>query len=248
MVVHTKLSHILYCLTGLLCLAPIGGWADVEALSQASEASHHLDLGLVFRASPVIYTILLLLSVGALSLWLYSLFTLKEEDLLPTEFMHHVRELLAQGQFEQALSYCQENRNFCASILASGIAARRHGPQVMMDVVQSEGKRQGNSLWQRITLLNEVAVVAPMFGLLGTVLGLFFAFYDGSQSPESLAAIFDGLGVAVGTTVAGLIVAIMAMIFYTTLKFRVLGLLNSVENEAVALINLIEQDEVNAKG
>jgi len=247
MIAKLTARRALFSLVGLLSLLPTLGWADADALSQASEASHQLNLGLVFRASPVIYSILLLLSVGALSLWLYSLFTLKEEDLLPTEFTHHVRELLAQGQFEQALSYCQENHNFCASIVASGIAARRHGPQVMMDVVQSEGRRQGNSLWQRITLLNEVAVVAPMLGLLGTVLGLFFAFYDGSQSPESLAAIFDGLGVAVGTTVAGLIVAIMAMIFYTTLKFRVLGLLNSVENEAVGLINLIEQDEASAE-
>ena len=93
------------------------------------------------------------------------------------------------------------------------------------------------------SLLNEVAVIAPMLGLLGTVLGLFFAFYDSNRTTESIASIFDGLGIAVGTTVVGLIVAILAMIFYTTLKFRVVNLLNTIENESMALATLVEYDQ-----
>lgn len=213
--------------------------------TDAEVVSGTLDLQRVLGASPVIYALLLALSVVSLSIWLYTMVTLRQRDLMPDDFTLQVRQLLTERQFDTALSLCNDNSSFCARVLGCGIAARRHGPQVMMDVVQAEGRRQGNALWQRISLLNEVSVVAPMLGLLGTVLGIFIGFYDSSNSPESLSAIFDGFGIAVGTTVAGLIVAIMAMIFYTTLKFRVLNLLNVVENEAVSLVNLVEQESTD---
>ncbi|MDP1834458.1 MAG: MotA/TolQ/ExbB proton channel family protein [Chlamydiales bacterium] len=212
---------------------------DVFAQAQQTGA---LDLTRVFAASPLIYSLLVVLSIASVSIWLYTFITLKLKDMMPDAFTHQVRQLLSERQFDSALALCHESRNFCSSIIASGISARRHGPQVMMDVVQAEGRRQGNSLWQRIALLNEVAVIAPMLGLLGTVMGIFMGFYDSGNSPDSLASIFDGFGIAVGTTVAGLIVAILAMIFYATLKYRVLNVLNTVENEAVAIINLVDQE------
>ena len=145
-----------------------------------------------------------------------------------------------EKRYDMAFENCTRARHFTASILASGIASRGHGHQVVMEAMQTEGKRCGVTLWQRISLINDVAVISPMLGLLGTVLGLFYAFYDVNRSPDTLASIFDGLGIAVGTTVAGLIVAILAMIFYATLKFRVIHLLNTLENETVSLGHLIE--------
>lgn len=110
----------------------------------------------------------------------------------------------------------------------------------MIDAMKSEGKRAATAFWQRLSLLNDIVVVAPMLGLLGTVIGMFYAFYDINRSAESINALFDGLGIAVGTTVAGLIVAIIAMIFYTTLKYRIVKTLAEVENEALALSTLID--------
>ncbi len=208
----------------------------------AAATDTHLDLAAIFKSCPVIYSILISLSVTALSLWLYSMLTLKINDFMPPDFTQTVRQLLSERRFESALETCQQNSNFCAPILATGLQSRRHGPQVMMDMVQLEGRRQANSLWQRISLLNEIAVIAPMIGLLGTVLGLFLAFYNTGHSSESLASIFDGFGIAVGTTVAGLLVAILAMIFYVSLKYRVVNLLSVVENESLALISLVEKE------
>ncbi len=78
-----------------------------------------------------------------------------------------------------------------------------------------------------------------MLGLLGTVIGMFYAFYDVNRSAESINALFDGLGIAVGTTVAGLVVAILCMLFSTTLKYRLIKTLSHVENEALHLSTLI---------
>ena len=78
-------------------------------------------------------------------------------------------------------------------------------------------------------------------GLLGTVIGMFYAFYDVNRSAESINTLFDGLGVAVGTTVAGLVVAIFAMIFSTTLKYRLIKALSKVENESLSMSALMYQ-------
>ena len=81
-----------------------------------------------------------------------------------------------------------------------------------------------------------------MLGLLGTVLGMFYAFYDLNRSFESITSLFDGLGVSVGTTVAGIFVAILAMVLHSTSKYKLIKSLTYAENEAVTLARLIDNN------
>lgn len=201
-----------------------------------------IDLQKIFAAAPIIYSILLLMSVSSLVLWLYTLATFRSKEILPHLFTQNLRECLEKQQYEEAQALCRSNSNLLSTIVRAGLAARRHGPQVMIDAMKSEGKRSSASFWQRLSLLNDIAIVAPMLGLLGTVIGMFYAFYDVNRSIESINALFDGLGIAVGTTVAGLIVAIVAMIFSTTLKYRLVKNLSLVENEALSMSAWIESD------
>ena len=87
-----------------------------------------------------------------------------------------------------------------------------------------------------------------MLGLLGTVLGMFYAFYDINRSIESITTLFDGLGVSVGTTVAGLVVAILALILHSITKYRLVKVLAHVENEAQAIATIIDDRVVEYKG
>ncbi len=231
-----------------LCLLasslPIKTFANtVQSIVQnAGVKESSFDLVKVFYSCPIIYGILLFMSLASFIIWLYSLLTLRLSDMMPSDFILSLRKLLQEHRYDTAIIKCHQDNNFCSSIIAAGISARKHGPQVMMEIMRSEGRRLGTILWQRISLLNEIAVIAPMLGLLGTVLGLFFAFYDSTRSTESIAALFDGLGIAVGTTVLGLVVAIIAMVFFTMLKFRVIKLLNTIENESMSLVNVISPD------
>lgn len=198
------------------------------------------DIVEVFKSCPIIYTILIVMSIAATAIWLYSFATLRLNTMMPSAFISKIRDYFIEQRYEAALSSCVEENSFAAKIIAAGIASRQHGPQLMVDAIRSEARRTSNSLWQRVSLLNEIAVVAPMLGLLGTVVGLFFAFYNSGRTAESIASIFDGLGIAVGTTVVGLVVSILAMIYYTTLKFRVVQLLSTIETETLALVNLVD--------
>jgi biopolymer transport protein ExbB len=200
-----------------------------------------LDLKKVFGSAPIIYFLLLIMSVASLGIWLYSLITFRTKDIMPEEFRNNLRTLLEREQYEQAQKLCTSKDNLLAALVKTGLTSRDLGPQIMIDAMKYEGKRASTAFWQRLSLLNDIVIVAPMLGLLGTVIGMFYAFYDVNRSIESINALFDGLGIAVGTTVMGLIVAILAMIFYTTLKYRIVRTLSVVENEALALSSLIRR-------
>lgn len=194
----------------------------------------------VFAGAPVIYTILFLLSSLSVCVWLYSMFTIRPVEFLPPKLVKEIRTKLISNQFDEALDLCVKEKHFFCKMLASGILARKHGLTVMIDTMKAEGKRSTVTFWQRIGILNEIAIIAPMLGLLGTVLGMFYAFYDLNRSMESVSLLFDGLGVSVGTTVAGLIVAIVAMVLYAVSKYRLVRILASVETEAQTFASLID--------
>lgn len=200
-----------------------------------------IDLKKIFSSSPLIYAVLALMSVASLTLWIYTLATFRPKDMMPESFRQELRSLLLKKEFEKAKVFCDSQPNFLSSLIAAGLLTKEFGPQVMIDAMKSEGKRISTPFWQRQSMLNDIALVAPMLGLLGTVIGMFYAFYDVNRSIESINALFDGLGIAVGTTVVGLIVAILAMIFATTLRYRLVRNLSLVENEALALSSMIKE-------
>ncbi len=200
-----------------------------------------VDVKNVFTSAPLIYSALSLMSVASLALWIYSLATFRAKEILPPDFLATLRGHLHKKQFREAETLCKKHGKLLGTIVHAGLSTRQLGAQVMMDTMKSEAKRASTKFWQRLALLNDVVIIAPMLGLLGTVIGMFYAFYDVNRSIESINALFDGLGIAVGTTVMGLIVAILAMVFYTTLKYRVVKTLSEVEVEALSLSTLIER-------
>lgn len=213
---------------------------QIIAGSRPQKQGGSMNLYEVFAASPIIYSILIAMSITSLVILIFTLSTFRKKDLMTKSTVDNIRNLLADDNYDQALEYCEINKNLLSTMIAAGIYSRKHGAQFVIESIKSEGKRATEKIWHRISILNDIVIVAPMLGLLGTVVGMFYAFYDINRSIDTLSALFDGLGVAVGTTVAGLIVAILSMLFYSILKFKMLKELNIVESEAVSLGNLIK--------
>jgi biopolymer transport protein ExbB len=188
------------------------------------------------------------MSVFSVCIWLYSILSLRSSAHLSAKFIKEVRNKLNSNQIEETLSLCETNNNLFCKMVCTGIQSRRHGLPVMIEAMKAEGKRSTISFWQKIGLLNDIAIIAPMLGLLGTVLGMFYAFYNVNRSIESISILFDGLGISVGTTVAGLVVAILALILHSTAKYRLVRALSYVENEAQSVAVLIDDRTSILKG
>lgn len=218
--------------------------AFVPALVPANiqeKSSVMINFRQVFFAAPVIYTILMIMSVGSFAIWIQSFFTLRKQKSLPSQAIKQIKENLEKGNYEEAAKIARNSSTVLGKMLASAILHRAEGLTAMLELTKSEGKRASISFWQKMQLLGDVAAIAPMIGLLGTVVGMFYAFYDLNRSSESVTKLFDGLGVSVGTTVAGLIVALLAMAFYSLTKFRLVRVLNQAENEVHFIAPLIAE-------
>lgn len=200
-----------------------------------------IDFAQVFSGAPTIYSLLIALSVGSFCIWLYTFLSLRTSVLAPKQAVSLLKEKLSRHEFDEALSLCHNNSSVLFKMVASALPQKNQGETVLFDLMKTEGKRITATLWQKIALLNDVAIIAPMIGLLGTVLGMFYAFYDLNSSTESISALFDGLGISVGTTVCGLLVAILAMAFHALTRYHLMKQLILVESEAKSIATLMQQ-------
>ncbi len=128
-------------------------------------------------------------------------------------------------------------------ILAAGLANSRHGRDVMKDSIQEAANQVIHDLERYLAILGTIAAVAPLLGLLGTVIGMIQVFsailLEGTGNAGVLAG---GISQALLTTAAGLGVAIPAMISHRFFQRRVDGLVVAMEQDAVKLVDVLHND------
>ncbi len=192
----------------------------------------------LFMFSPFINGAIALLSAIALLLFFYFLLTVRTAMLAPASLVNELTKLVVAGKFEEAASVCRNHRAvFLASVVQRCVenAGKEHA--LLMDMIESEGRRRADILWNRISYLADVANVAPMLGLLGTVVGMIRGFFllpreTGSVTSRLLA---ESIGQAMSTTMFGLVVAISSLLFYSLVKSRATRCLAEVEQIVHAL-------------
>lgn len=208
-------------------------------------AGEQLRLDRVLESGGILMYVLGVMSVVALTLILYFFFTLNASRVTPSAFLQDVDVMLAQGRFEEALSLCEKNRSPAARIVQSAVQyVERVGEpdaDLLRQLVEGEGLRQAGKLQAQISYLMDIGVIAPMVGLLGTVMGMLTSFSAVALDihkarPMELA---NGVSQALVTTAAGLIVAIPAMVFYSFFRGRLTKLTGSMELAATNVVTLL---------
>jgi biopolymer transport protein ExbB/TolQ len=198
-----------------------------------------INLKNAFNASPIIYSVLLGLSVASLSIAISAFFEINKKLSIPTHSLEKAKEKLISCRYDEAVDCLDQKTEAIAAMVICAIQSRKLGLMAVKEAVKNAGRRQTLASWQKLSLLSDIALLSPMIGLLGTVLGMFYAFYDVNRSIESLASLFDGLGVSVGTTVAGLFVALASMVFQTLLKHKLISGSHKVEVACETVSNYI---------
>lgn len=188
-----------------------------------------------------VMVILGILSVAAVSLVVFYFITLKKEKLLPKPFIDKVVNLLESGRTNEALAIAEAEESMASRVFMAGISRVSKGPVIVREAIEDEGKREIDALWRRLSYLADIAAIAPMLGLLGTVLGMIqafnvIAFQAGAVKPVLLAS---GISKAMITTAGGLIIAIPAMMFYSYFRGTVETISARLENVSTELCYLI---------
>ena len=128
-------------------------------------------------------------------------------------------------------------------ILAAGLANSHHGREVMKDSIEEAANQVVHRLERYLSVLGTIAAIAPLLGLLGTVIGMIKVFTaivtQGTGNPAVLAG---GISEALITTAAGLTVAIPALIFHRYFERRIDSLVVVMEDQAIKLVDALHGD------
>jgi biopolymer transport protein ExbB len=183
------------------------------------------------------------LSVAATASIIYHFLAVTPEKLTPQDFTENLLSLLERKEFSKASSLCDQQPNLIAQVAKKGLEKISKGAMVMEEAIQHEGKARIGKLWQNLSYLGDMAVIAPMIGLLGTVLGMiqafnFVAFQTGVVKPMLLA---QGLAKAMITTAFGLIIGIPVMAFYAYFRGRVGAISSNAERAASEMVQLVKK-------
>jgi biopolymer transport protein ExbB len=200
----------------------------------------------LWRTSPWIISIILVLSVIALLAFVFLLLTVNHNAMVPATFVDDVMKMVLAKEYKQAVDYCRNHRAiFVSSIIQRCVENVDKEHAVLMDMVDTEGKRRADILWNRVSYLSDIANVAPMLGLLGTVIGMMRAFFrlDSVDISVKSRALSSDIAGAMATTMFGLIVAIMALAFFSIIKGRATRVLAEAEQAVHAVADHIKRGE-----
>jgi biopolymer transport protein ExbB len=166
--------------------------------------------------------------------------------VIPRPFVKRLIEQLQQGQIdrEEALELCERNPSPIATIMTAGVKRYGRSAVELEQAVLDAGERESNQLRKYMRLLSAISNVAPLLGMLGTVMGMIQSFNDisGSQAmgrPEMLAG---GISQALLTTAFGLMVAIPAYLLYIYFLGRTDRLTMEMDSYAQKLVEVISAE------
>lgn len=152
----------------------------------------------------------------------------------------NIENALNNGGVEAAKEVCRNTRGPVASIFYQGLDRYDEGVDVVEKSVVSYGSVQMGLLEKGLTWISLFIALAPMLGFLGTVIGMIQAF-DSIQAMGDISptAVAGGIKVALITTVFGLIVAIILQVFYNYILSKVDGIVNTMEDASISLLDII---------
>ena len=230
------------------------GLETQEAAAQMSAADTSIptrDLWSIIRSGGPLMIPIAICSFLLLTFVFERTVSLRRRRIIPKPFVSRFIEQLDNGELDRdkALVLCEENGSPVSHVFAG--AARKWGRaavEVEQAVIDS-GERAANGLRRNLRVLNGLATVSPLLGMLGTVVGMIRAFNSIATSdtlgrPELLAA---GISEALLTTAAGLSVAIPALICYMYFVSRVDKLIMEIDSLGQEVVGLISAEEIESR-
>ncbi len=206
-------------------------WGQAPAVGEPAGSGHAPVVRqgffeIVFSGGWVGITImifLIALSVTAVYLMIDHLLTIRRSDIMPEGLSDHVRELLAAGQLAEADLACRAKPSFLSFVLIQGLAEVEGGWSAVEKALEDATAEQSTRLFRKLEYLSVLANIAPMVGLLGTVVGMIMAFKQVAETQGSAGAgdLAEGIYTALVTTVAGLLIAIPSLGAFAIFRSRV---------------------------
>lgn len=190
----------------------------------------------------LILIVLAIMSFYAVYVFVERLLALRRASKGDPNFLSSVKARLEEGKVDEAKQLCIETDSPSARMLEKGISRLGKPVDIVATTIDNTGKLEISRLEQRLSFLATAAGAAPMIGFLGTTIGMVKVF-NAMKSLDSfdIGTIAPGIMTAMVTTVAGLIVGIIAYMGYNYLISKISKVVYRMENDAMEFMDLLHQ-------
>jgi len=186
---------------------------------------------------------ILLCSIVAMGIICERFWSLRRSKITPPQLVPHIWKLAQDKRLTDSAIRRLKNDSPLGVVLAAGLYNRHHGREIMKTSIEETGRQVIHELERFLNTLGTIASIAPLLGLLGTVVGMIKVFAaimaQGIGNPAVLAG---GISEALITTAAGLSVAIPSLIFHRYFERLIDEYVLKMEEESLKLIDIIHGD------
>lgn len=210
---------------------------------QATATEIKLSIWELAMKGGIIMIPIALLSIVAVYVFIERFVALTKASKEDSNFMNNIRDFMHNGRLDSALSLCKNNNSPIARMIEKGLNRLGRPLGDINAAIENVGNLEVAKLEKGISLLATVAGAAPMLGFLGTVTGMVRAFYDMSMAGNNIdiQLLSGGIYEAMVTTVAGLVVGIVAYICYNILVARLNRIVFKLEATATEFMDLLHE-------
>ena len=223
-------------LTSFLLQVPVA-----ESVTEATEI--RMSLWEMTVQGGWIMLLLAVFSVIAVYIFIERFITINRASKKDDLFMDTIRNYMKEGNLNEAKVLCQKRSTPLSRMIEKGIARIGKPLNDIQTAIENVGNLEVSNLEKGVALLAMISGAGPMLGFLGTVIGMIRAFYDMSMAGNNIdiELLSTGIYQAMVTTVGGLIVGIIAFIFYNILVSQIDKLVNLLESKSIEFMDVLNE-------
>jgi len=191
----------------------------------------------------IIIGVLFVLLFVAVYIYFERLFAIKAASKLDRNFMNQIKDHVSSGNITGAKSLCTQLDSPVSRLTEKGISRIGSPLEDINTAIENAGRLEVYKLEKNVSILATIAGAAPMIGFLGTVIGMVLAFHQlaTSSGQAEMGSLAEGIYTAMTTTVAGLIVGIIAYMGYNHLVVKTDKVVHQMEATAVDFLDLLNE-------
>lgn len=213
----------------------------LSILLQTPVPSDSLSVWEILQKGGLIMIPIGLLFTTAIFIFVERFYTVRKASVGEGKFMKDIQKMIESKELNNAQNLCANSNLPIARMVEKGIKRIGRPVKEIEEAIEIVGKFEVYELEKGLPVLAVIAGIAPMFGFLGTILGVIKIFFDISQTSDvSIGAVSSGLYVKMVSSASGLVVGIMAYIFYNWLNIKVAKAVNRMERNAVNFIDFLQ--------
>jgi biopolymer transport protein ExbB len=185
---------------------------------------------------------LVILSILAIYFIVERMIIVGKASRLDANFMNNVKDSVLNGNLESAKTLCRSTTSPVARMIEKGIARIGQPVKEIEEAMASVGKIEIYRIEKNVGYLSLIAKLAPMFGFIGTILGVIKLFYALSLTDDfTIKTVSDGLYTKMVSSAGGLIVGILAFLGYFLLNAMVEKVINKMEKSTMQFMDLLQE-------